>query len=137
MLVKIGRTDFQSVRGEAGRIGNPSYQSRPGYCGSEGRAWHGKSPSAFLSSASSTWPWGRKLLIAWGVLEILVILAGIVYSIAVVQPGTQKAMEELDQWTKRIEAEQNKGAPPGPKRPGLGAGGGMDPIVSAIITVAV
>jgi hypothetical protein len=64
-------------------------------------------------------PLGRWTLVLWAVLSLLELVASFWYSAAVLQPGLEKAMPEIDKVLEK--SQQNQGRPGNPPPPKLAA----------------
>jgi hypothetical protein len=83
--------------------------------------------------------WGRWLCAVWGVLEVVTVSASLFYSIAILSPGMEKAVKDLDQWAEKMEQRQRKaGQAPPPRQKFTTIGSGnvlLDNAVSIMMSV--
>jgi hypothetical protein len=83
--------------------------------------------------------WSRWLNVIWGLLTILYLVASLVYLIAVLSPGLQKALPAFDNWMDQVEEMQRRqGQPVQPhQRLSQSANTTGNPVVDNILTILI
>jgi hypothetical protein len=69
-------------------------------------------------------PWARQLSIIWAVVRVIVVVATLIYTVAVVNPGTQKFGKDMEQWMEKMQKRQQRPGQPAPAKSPFGSGMG-------------
>jgi hypothetical protein len=56
--------------------------------------------------------WGRWINVIWGLLTIIYLVASLIYLVAVLSPGMQRALPALDNWMDKLEEQQRRQGQP-------------------------
>jgi hypothetical protein len=80
--------------------------------------------------------WARQLSIIWALVRFMVVMATLVYTVLVVNPGMQKFGKDMEQWTEKMQKRQQRPGQPAPAQSpfGSGMGGTGNPALDNIMS---
>jgi hypothetical protein len=79
-------------------------------------------------------PWARWMCVLWGVLEIMTIALSLFYLLAILNPGLEKAVDEMERIQERLEQKQRRQGMNPPPRQKIQRGTG-NPVVDNVLNV--